>query len=141
VFPANLLECPLLRPAPVPAASAFPPVPLPPTDFTGSLRVAVRSLLQLGELSLAAAAEAAGTSARSLQRRLAHGGLHFAEVVDDVRFTMACELLRDPRAKVVEIAAELGYNDSANFTRAFRRWAGVSPRAYRRGLSSYALAS
>jgi AraC-like DNA-binding protein len=141
VFPARLLERPLPRPAAAVLGSAPLPIPVAPTDFTASLRAALRSLLQVGELSLAVAAEAAGTSTRSLQRRLGRDGLSFADLVDDVRFGVARELLRDERVKVVEVAAHLGYNDSANFTRAFRRWAGVSPRAYRRGLSSYALAS
>jgi AraC-like DNA-binding protein len=101
----------------------------------------VRCLLQVGELSLAAASEIAGTSTRSLQRHLARIGLRFADLVDDARFGRACELLREPGAKVVDVAAELGYTDSANFTRAFRRWAGVSPRAYQRGLFDSALAS
>ena len=80
-------------------------------------------------------------STRSLQRHLAAAGLSFAGLVDDVRFQLACGLLRDPHSKVVEVSAELGYTDSANFTRAFRRWAGVSPRSFRRGLSEHALAS
>jgi AraC-like DNA-binding protein len=33
-----------------------------------------------------------------------------------------------------ELALRLGYSDAANFTRAFRRWTGVSPRAHRRML-------
>lgn len=35
------------------------------------------------------------------------------------------------RAAIVEISNELGYTDSANFTRAFRRWSGLSPQAFR----------
>jgi AraC-like DNA-binding protein len=138
VFSASLLSLPLPRPD---GESLGPPPLVAPADFDGSLRATVRSLLQLGELALATAAEAAGTSPRSLQRHLAAAGLGFAELVDDVRFELALRLLRDPHAKVVEIAAELGYTDSANFTRAFRRWAGVSPRGFRRGLSEQPLAS
>jgi AraC-like DNA-binding protein len=41
-------------------------------------------------------------------------------------------MLRDPDAKVTDIAHTLGYSDSAHFARAFRRIAGVNPRVYRR---------
>jgi AraC-like DNA-binding protein len=140
VFPAGVLARPLPRPRPAgPFGSS--PLLVAPTDFAGSLRAMVRSLIQIGELTLATAAETAGTSARSLQRHLASAGLQFADMVDDVRFEMACAFLRDPQAKVGEIAAELGYTDSANFTRAFRRWAGVPPKAFRRASSEQALAS
>ena len=71
-------------------------------------------------------------SERSLQRRLAECGLSYARVVEDTRFDTACRMLGDPALKIVEISAELGYTDSANFTRAFRRWSGVSPQAFRR---------
>jgi AraC-like DNA-binding protein len=43
-------------------------------------------------------------------------------------------LLRDPDVRIVDVSAELGYTDSANFTRAFRRWAGVPPLAFRRAV-------
>jgi AraC-like DNA-binding protein len=140
VFPAGLLALPLPRRDGDGALAAVPP-PVAPTDLVGSLRATVRTLLQVGELALESAADAAGTSPRSLQRRLAGRGLSFAELVDDVRFRTACALLRDPHRKVVEVSAELGYTDSANFTRAFRRWAGVSPRSFRRALAEHALAS
>ena len=139
VFPARLLALPL--PPSEPESHAAGRSPVAPTGFVGSLRATVESLVQIGELALATAAEAAGTSPRSLQRYLAGVGLNFADLVEEVRFRMATEFLRDPRAKVMEVAAELGYTDSANFTRAFRRWSGVSPKSFRRSLSEHALAS
>jgi AraC-like DNA-binding protein len=41
-------------------------------------------------------------------------------------------LLHEPDATVTDIAFDLGYADVSHFSRAFHRWAGVSPRAYRR---------
>jgi AraC-like DNA-binding protein len=140
VFPAAILARPLPRSKPA-ASTGSPPSIVAPTELAGSLRAMVRSLIQIGELTLATAAETAGTSTRSLQRHLAAADLQFADVVDDVRFEMACASLREPHAKVGEIAVELGYTDSANFTRAFRRWAGVPPRAFQRAVSEPALAS
>jgi AraC-like DNA-binding protein len=45
-------------------------------------------------------------------------------------------LLRDPARSIDEIAARLGYSDAANFTRAFRRWTGMTPRAFRRSINT-----
>jgi AraC-like DNA-binding protein len=45
---------------------------------------------------------------------------------------MARPLLRDGRLAVSEVAYLLGYEDPSSFQRAFRRWSGRSPRAFRR---------
>jgi len=58
--------------------------------------------------------------------------LGFVRLVDEARFQAASRLLRDPSIRIIDISVELGYKDSANFTRAFRRWAGVPPLAFRR---------
>src|SRR5262249_47336207 len=105
---------------------------IPSDSFEESIHSVVEALVRVGSAALATAAEATQMSERSLQRRLAERGLRFAQLVDDVRFESARRLLRDPGVKIVEVSAELGYTDSANFTRAFRRWSGVSPQAYRR---------
>ncbi len=77
-------------------------------------------------------AETLGTSARTLQRRLQAGGLTFAGVVRRARYAAARQFLRDPGRKVGEVARALGYSDPAHFTRAFRSWAGSTPREFRR---------
>jgi AraC-like DNA-binding protein len=67
-----------------------------------------------------------------LRRRLARDGLTYTELVEQARFQAATRLLEDTEAKITDIAFELGYGDPSNFTHAFHRWAGVSPRNYRR---------
>lgn len=117
------------------AAPAIAPAlagPTPATDFVGSVRQTVTSLLYLGRLELASAAEAAGISERSFQRRLGAAGITFSELVEGARFEVALRMLADPAVRVIDVSAELGYSDSANFTRAFRRWSGVSPQYFRR---------
>lgn len=133
VFPRRILALPMPRASR--AAAADPPAPgapPPALEFVDSLRHTVAALLQMGTPELPAAAEAAGLSVRSFQRRLAAVDLSFGELVDAARFAAARRMLCDPAVKVVEVSAELGYSDSANFTRAFRRWAGVPPREFRR---------
>jgi AraC-like DNA-binding protein len=73
-----------------------------------------------------------GMSARTLQRRLREEGTTFAAVLAQFRREMAQPLLREGRLAVSEVAFLLGYEDPSSFQRAFRRWSGLSPRAFRR---------
>jgi AraC-like DNA-binding protein len=67
---------------------------------------------------------------RTLKRRLAEQETSYTELLDHARHARALELLRgDTSAE--EVSSQLGYSDAANFTRAFRRWTGKSPRALR----------
>jgi AraC-like DNA-binding protein len=69
---------------------------------------------------------------RTLNRRLARDGERFLDLVKRVRSERACALLRDGRLPVTQIAYQLGYRDSVNFSRAFRRELGMTPSEYRR---------
>lgn len=82
--------------------------------------------------TLEEAARLFAQSARSLQRRLAAEGDSFERIVDDVRRQRAVSSLLDPRKSCEQIAAELGFQTAAGFTRAFRRWYDATPSEYRR---------
>lgn len=84
-----------------------------------------------GPPRLEAVAAEAGCSARTIQRRLRDAGLTFTQVLDEVRLETAARLLRGSEIRVIDLAIDLGYSDHANFTRAFRRWAGTSPTHFR----------
>jgi AraC-like DNA-binding protein len=101
-------------------------------DFPGSLKLALRSYLQEGSPDIHLAAEMAGTSVRTLQRRLAEFGISYSILAQQARFECAVDLLKDPGLKSLDIAQAAGYRDPSNFARAFRRIAGISPREYRR---------
>ncbi|WP_204138758.1 AraC family transcriptional regulator [Halomicronema sp. CCY15110] len=103
----------------------------PASAFFDSLQQFVQALLPYGSPNIALVAAASGLSVRSLQRHLTEAGLTYSKLIDQVRFNRAVALLRKPDVKLLEVALELGYTDPANFARAFRRWAGVSPREYR----------
>ena len=106
--------------------------PLPVSlDFPGSLKLALHSYLQEGCPDIHLAAEMAGASVRTLQRRLARFGMSYSSLVQQARFECAVDLLKDPTLKLLDIAQATGYEDASNFSRAFRRIAGVSPRKYR----------
>ena len=82
--------------------------------------------------SLKSVAREAGVSPRSLQRHLAESGWSFSGLAWESRLLLARDLLSDRSVRTIDIAFELGYRDSGNFTRASRRWTGVSPTEFRR---------
>ena len=104
----------------------------PDSSFVGALRQLVETLLrEEGPPGVETMAEIAGLSVRSLQRRLAKYGLTPFQILDQARYQTAARLLVDPDIRITDVAMDLGYTDSAHFTRAFKRWAGVTPREYR----------
>lgn len=84
------------------------------------------------DMSLERVAKSLGMSTRTLKRKLAAEGTSFSDIVDERRRERALELCADKSRGVEEIAAMLGYSDVANFVRAFRRWTGMTPAAFRR---------
>ncbi|MFT3858446.1 MAG: AraC family transcriptional regulator ligand-binding domain-containing protein [Aquabacterium sp.] len=94
-----------------------------------------------GKLSLEDVASAMKLPARTLQRRLEESGLSFRQVVEDVRRTSAERYLSDTNMSLAEMAAALGFADHASFNRAFKRWTGSSPGAFRRARQQMRLAA
>lgn len=74
-------------------------------------------------------------SPRTLKRHLASEGTTYRALVDEALRARAEELLRRPSLTLDDIADRLGYSDVANFNRAFRRWTGKTPGAFRRSAS------
>ena len=86
----------------------------------------------LGEkLDIAVAADLMHMSKRSFQRKLTQAGVSFRLIVEEARFDMAKKLLDRTDLNITEIGFELGYTSTNNFSRAFQKWAGVSPTDYR----------
>jgi AraC-like DNA-binding protein len=96
------------------------------------LRREIARLLVKGESGIEHLARATGTSVRTLQRRLRDAGLSYSDLHDDVRKTLAVNLLENETLALAEIAFSLGYSDVSAFNHAFRRWIGESPGDYRR---------
>lgn len=86
-----------------------------------------------GEPTLERAATRLHMSARTLHRRLAEHGTSFRRVVGQVRRDLAERYLRDKALAIGEIAFLLGFSEPSAFHRAFKRWTGHPPRAYREG--------
>lgn len=83
------------------------------------------------DMSLAATARRLGIGPRTLQRRLRDCGTDFARLRNAARQEMAGQLLDATTLGVGEISASLGYAEPSVFTRAFRKWSGHSPAAWR----------
>lgn len=103
----------------------------PATTFPGSVRQIAASMLKESYPDVQLIAERVGISVRSLQRQLSGADLTYSRLIEQVRFDRSVQLLSDPTIKLADVAVELGYNDAANFSRAFRRWTGVSPSNFR----------
>lgn len=100
------------------------------------LRRSLRALLFAEAASGDEVAKLLSMHRRTLDRRLRALGTTFQELLDEVRFEAACQLLDSARTPITEIAASLGYAETSAFSRAFRRWSGMSPVERRRGLEN-----
>ncbi|MGO4388676.1 AraC family transcriptional regulator [Microvirga sp. 2YAF29] len=68
---------------------------------------------------------------RTLSRRLKGSGMGYRAITNEIRFEIARQLLHDTEVPLGQIAAALGYSEASAFTRAFRRWSGQTPTAWR----------
>jgi AraC-like DNA-binding protein len=104
-------------------------------------RRTVTSQLSAEEASGEKVAQTMGMHRRTLHRKLQRGGTSFQKVLDDVQFAVTCQILRDTDLPGIEIAALLDYGDASGFVRAFKRWAGMTPEAWRTAQRMSTLAS
>ena len=78
-----------------------------------------------------AVAQRLGLSVRSLRRKLAAEGESYEAIANEARATIAKQLLRDRGLSIQDAAFEMGFADANSFHRAFKRWTGTTPGAYR----------
>jgi AraC-like DNA-binding protein len=136
-MPTALLRRPLADADPVAARLAMAQVR---RELALSLRAPenlaerVRAELTLaadGYPDLPAVATRLFLSPRTLKRRLAAVGTSYFELLEQARYRDACRLLDNADLSLQQIAYALGYADPPSFTRAFRRWSGQAPSAFR----------
>ncbi len=97
-------------------------------------REAIHSAYSAGQGEIPGATEMAqflGCSVRDFRRALTEADLDYRQLMNVVRRQLAEESLARTQQGVHDIARRLGYSDAANFRRAFRRWTGLSPAAFR----------
>jgi len=84
-----------------------------------------------GECSREKVAAALCMSPATMQRKLSQRGTKFQQLLDDTRKELACSYVQQPTRSMTEITFLLGFSDSSNFTRAFKRWTGTSPTEFK----------
>lgn len=101
------------------------------TGFLDKVRVVVQRVMRVQDPSVSAVAGELAMSIRTLQRRLADEGVRFNDLVDDIRREAAERYLGAGKISMIEVAFLLGFADPNSFYRAFKRWTGTTPMAYR----------
>jgi len=107
------------------------------SDFETSIRKIIESYSPNSQITIDDLARLTDMSVRTLQRRLTAQNLQFKQLLNQARFSHASEKLKKTRLPIARIARSMGYSDAAHFTRAFRRWAGVTPREFRKQLGEH----
>lgn len=82
---------------------------------------------------MSAVADAFNMSARTFRNRLRRHNTSFQALLDKERHEQAVHYLKSTDKSVKEIAYVLGFQESSNFSRVFKKWTGVTPLDYRRG--------
>ncbi|QSP93912.1 AraC family transcriptional regulator [Marinobacter salinisoli] len=100
-------------------------------DLQQQVRHAVGNVLSEGVPKLSRIASELKIGTRTLQRRLSEQGYSFQSVVDMAQKDLAQRLLRETDYSLAEVAFLTGFAEQSGFTRAFKRWAGQTPRSYR----------
>jgi AraC-like DNA-binding protein len=101
-------------------------------NFDDAIRQIIITYIHSKNISIEDISRATNTSVRGLQRQLKDKGLKFNDLLKQAKLINAKKELRDTQMTIKEISESLGYTDPANFTRAFRRWTGLSPSSYRK---------
>ncbi|MNO48876.1 HTH-type transcriptional regulator VirS [compost metagenome] len=101
------------------------------TDLTARVGRFIEANLSDGNIGIEEVARHLCMSKRTLQRRLHELELEFVELVAEIRQALAIEMVRQSPCGLTEIAQQLGYAGASAFTRAFRRWTGMTPSEFR----------
>lgn len=108
---------------------------MPGGDVVDRVRRDILVRLASGQLTEQEIAEPLKVSPRHLRRLLRQHNTSYEQLLDQARREEALRLLADTRKSLTAISYEVGFLDPSSFTRAFRRWTGISPSDYRRRLS------
>ena len=104
-------------------------------DFPGRVHRELVRLLPTGVSGKEQIAQALNMSTRTLYNKLEGAGTTFRELLDETRQNLAEEYIRQD-LPIYEIAYLIGFSDTANFSRAFKKWTGKSPMEFREAVQA-----
>ena len=99
--------------------------------ITQKVKAVIIDQLPSGSVTDESVARELYMSSRKLQRQLQSEDTTFTTLLNEIRQDLAQRYLREQDINLTEIAFLLGYSESSAFSRAFKRWMGVSPSEYR----------
>ena len=130
-FPKSLLALPPKSPREKAKTERMTDDSACPSDFARSLSRILEAYIEEPGFTIQSAAEICNFSPRSLQRILKASGTSYSRLLAEARFKASRRMLQDPTVKIADIARRLGYQNPTHFSRAFRRFGGIGPTAYR----------
>jgi len=104
---------------------------LDPSRVATEVRELLVEMMPSGTVRQEDVAQRMNRSLSTLQRQLTTEGLNFQQLRDETRRRLAEDYIRTNELSLSQIAYLLGFSDQSNFSRAFKRWTGLSPREYR----------
>ena len=100
-------------------------------DYVAHTKMIIQSVLATGEATLSVVANLLNLHPRQLQTELQQRRSSFRQLLDEVRYSEAQLQLSHSAISLTDLALGLGYADETAFSRAFKRWSGLSPRQWR----------
>ena len=132
-FPSKYLGAKLFKPDVFVAGPNLKGSSKTKLDLSEQVRQVMKAQIANRKFGPAQIAEALGMERWKLQDLLSKSGTSVSQLRDEVKSEKAVESLRNSSDKIERIATDLGFSDSANFARAFRKWTGLSPSEVRNG--------
>ena len=100
------------------------------SDIQTRVRAVLLQQFPSGAVTKEGVAKKLCMSPRTLQVKLTKSSTTFQDIVNETRKSLACGYIESSTMSITEIAYLLGFSDTSNFSRAFRRWTGHSPRTH-----------
>jgi AraC-like DNA-binding protein len=99
--------------------------------FVNQVQRLMRENLGSGEMRIETICQKLNIGSRTLQRKLREENTSFQKLLEETQSELSKFYLRQPEIAICEISYLLGFSQSSAFHRAFRRWTGLTPKAFR----------